>query len=205
MRLFFILVLIHIVVVTIFRYVLVNDDLFYNGLSHQLSYERMDEMLDTTKKWEWLSYVMLPIILFLKIFLTATSLFTGALILGVETSFKKLMHEAVQAEFVMVLPGVVKLLWFSFVRLDYSLQDLQYFSPLSVFSLFNSAEVESWLIYPLQLLNLFEVAYWCVLAWLLRDVLNRDFAGSLGFVAGTYGMGLLLWIILVMFLTVSLT
>lgn len=184
------------------EFVLISDNLIYQSLGSQLSYERITEMLEAGKQWKWLSYVLLPIILLLKLFFVAVCFAIGALVLGIEGKFKEYMRVAITAEFVLLLIGVIKLFWFSLVQTNYTLESLQYFAPLSVFSLFNI--VEPWLVYPLQLLNVFELAYWCVLAYCLKDILERKFSNSLGFVASTYGVGLLLWVVLVMFLTVSM-
>lgn len=186
-------------------YVLISDDLVFSALGDQLSYERINDIIDSDKKFRWLSYLLLPIFLLLKFFMVGFSLSLLGIMTGIENSFIQFFKSVVVAEFVFVLPFLLKVLWFGFIQTDYSLSDIQYFSPLSIFGLFQPEEVQSWLIYPLQLLNLFELAYWCILAWQLKDLLNRDFAGSLGFVASTYGVGLLLWVIFVMFLTVSLT
>jgi hypothetical protein len=125
--------------------------------------------------------------------------------LNIETGFKKFFSAAITGEFVFLIPSFIKLLWFGFIKTNYTLQDLQYFSPLSAIGLFNPTELDPWFVYPIQLLNLFEVLYWVVLAYQLKPVLNEDFSGSLGFVGRTYGVGLVIWVILVMFLTVSIS
>lgn len=129
----------------------------------------------------------------------------GAFLYGYENSFKTFFRITINAEFVFLIPIIIKIIWFSFFRTDYDLIDLKNFSPLSALDIAYQNSSELWYIYPLRLLNFFELAYWCILAYQLKDILNRDFAGSLGFVASTYGVGLLLWVIFVMFLTVSLT
>jgi hypothetical protein len=140
----------------------------------------------------------------MKITFVATCLSIGGIFAQLEESFSKFFHIAVNAEFIFVIPGIIKLFWFSFLDVNYTLQDLQYFSPLSVLNLMNQSQVEPVFLYPLQLLNLFEVAYWFVIAYELKPVLNNSFSYRLGFLAKTYGTGLLVWVIFVMFLIVSL-
>ncbi|WP_245859440.1 hypothetical protein [Spirosoma aerolatum] len=111
---------------------------------------------------------------------------------------------AIQAEMVLLLPSVIKLLWFLFVQTDYSLTDLQLFYPLSVLSLVGADSVAPYLLYPLQLTNLFELAYWLVLAYGVSQVIDIPMPKAVGLVAASYGSGLLVWVALVMFLTVSL-
>lgn len=205
MRLLLSLLLLYEILFFATDYLLVSDDLIYNSFADQISYERLMEIISDDKENKWLSYFIIPIFLLLRFFMVGLSLTTGGIIIGVENAFTRFFRLVIIAEFVFILPMLIKIFWFSFIQTDYSLIELQHFSPLSIFSLFNHTEVEPWLAYPLQILNLFELAFWCTLAWQLKKILDRDFAGSLGFVASTYGVGLLLWVILVMFLTVSLT
>jgi hypothetical protein len=108
------------------------------------------------------------------------------------------------AEFVFLIPTIFKLLWFLFIQTSYTLQDLQYFHPLSALSIFDPLSLEPWLVYPLQVLNIFEAIYWVVLACLLsKEFPELDINRSMGVVVGGYGTGLVIWVILVMFLTLT--
>jgi hypothetical protein len=182
-----------------------SEDLIYDSLIGQLSYERISEMLAQGKKWHWLTYVFLPILVFVKILFVVVCFSVGGLFLNIENGFKKFFSIATNAEFLFVVPGLIKLLWFSFIKTNYILQDLQYFAPLSAIILFNTTELDPWLVYPLDLLNAFELLYWFALAYQLKEVLNENLSGSIGFVAKTYGVGLFIWVILVMFLVVSIS
>jgi hypothetical protein len=187
------------------EYFLISDELIYDSLINQLSYERISEMLNQGKEWQWLSYVFLPILVFVKILFVVACFSIGALFLDIENGFKKFYTIAVNAEFVFIAPGLIKLFWFSFLKIDYTLLDLRNFSPLSMFSFFNQTELDPWLVYPLQLLNAFELLYWVVLAYQLQKVLGESLSGSIGFVSKTYGAGLFIWVIFVMFLIVSIS
>lgn len=185
-------------------FILLSEDIYYNTFNEQLSFERINELINLNKKWSWVIYAITPIFYLFKFFIVSICLLIGAFLLRVDVSQKSLIKIVLISEFVFIIPSIIKLLWFSLVQTDYTLINLQYFSPISAFSLFELTDVQPWLFYPLQLLNVFELLYWCVLAYQLKNILNRDFVGSLGFVASTYGVGLLLWVIFVMFLTVSL-
>jgi hypothetical protein len=114
------------------------------------------------------------------------------------------------ADFVYVLAGLVKLVYLIFFKEVNTLDDLQ-FTPFSIMEMLNSKRVDSLFIYPLSLINIFEVAYFLVLAWLLVDVVNETneerpvkFGQSLKLVTASYGSGLLLWVLVVMFITLNL-
>ncbi len=55
--------------------------------------------------------------------------------------------------------SIVKLVWVKFFVENLTLEYLQFFVPLSLSSMFNPVSLSKWLIYPLQTLNLFEIAY----------------------------------------------
>jgi len=186
------------------EYLLLYNDLYYDFFN-QLAYERVSEIIESGKKWKWLSYSLIPFFLLIKLFSVGICLSVGGLIVGVENGFKKFFTVAVYAEFIFLIPVVSKIIWFLFFDNDYTLKDLQYFSPLSAFSFLNPKEIEPWLVYPIQLLNLFELLYWLALAYQLKDVLGKSFKASLGFVAATYGVGLFIWVVLITFLIVTIS
>ncbi len=202
-RLFLTVCVSYLIIGVTSEYVLVSDYLLYDFWIDQLSYERISEMLEQGRNWKWLSYLLLPIILLLKLFLVSVCLTIGALIINFNKEFEDFFRTALVAEFIFLLPLLIKLFWFSLFQTNYSLPDLQYFYPLSALSLFNPQDIETYLIYPLQLINLFEVAYWILLAKGVQSGTNTGFYSSLGFVASSYGVGLLLWVIVVLFLTVN--
>lgn len=182
---------------------LVDDSLYYEFWQDQLSHDRIEKMLEDGKKWKWLSYLLSPIFLLIKCFLIFSCLYIGCFVCQLGGRMIDLFKIVLLAHFVALLPILVKIFWFGFFRSDFGLADVYHFSPLSVIGIIDSNEIEPWLVYPLRMLNLFEVAYWCILAWQLKGFLGRDFTGSLVFVASTYGLGLLLWMVLVMFISVS--
>lgn len=187
------------------NHILVTEDLYYSFFNEQMSFERISEFIAVSKRIEWVIYLIIPLYLLLKLFVVACCLSTGALLFGYNVNFSKFFYAALFADLVFIIAPILKLIWFGIISTEYSLTDLQYFLPLSALNLFDPSQLESWLVYPLQLLNIFEVLYWCSLAYHLKNILNKDFVSSLGFVASTYGVGLLLWVIIFMFLTVSLS
>lgn len=184
---------------------LVSDNMYYATLGEQVSYERIDEMLALQEKWEWVGYAFIPIIYLLKFSLIAMCLSVGVLLGNLKISFNKLFQIALIAEAVFLLPAFIKIIWFMLIKTDYGLEDLQYFYPLSLLSIFDVEKLAQWWIYPLQLLNFFELVYWFVLSYGLHMVLKKSVKDMLGVVLSTYGVGLLLWVVLVTFLTVNMS
>lgn len=187
------------------NYVLISDEMYFDLFGEQLAYDRIAQLIETSNDWMWIGYVALPLLLLLKFFLVASCLTIGTLILGTPATFKSLFRIAVLAEFVLFIPSIIKIFWFGVFHVDYTLQDLQFFSPLSVLSLVDRESVEPWLLYPLQLLNVFELVYWLVLAYGLYELTSERYSKMLGLVAASYGTGLLLWVVFIVFLTINLT
>lgn len=200
-----ILISLYLLLQIISDYLLYSDDLLYDFLGSQLSDERIYEILNDTKKWKWATYLVVPLYLAIKVFFITFCLSVGGLLIGLEDGFRKLFSVIINSEFVLLIPFVIKLTWFSVFNTDYDLEDLQNFAPLSVLSLFDQKEIESWMIYPLQLLNIFELLYWLALSYQLKEITGKTFLGNFEFVASTYGVGLLLWVVFVIFLIVSVS
>lgn len=201
--LFSIIILSSITLSYMFNYFLVDNNLYYAYFENKLSYERIDEMLYSKEKWSWVSYSLVPLFYFIKFGLITITLLTGAFMFNFKIEIRKIFKIVIFSEIVFLLPVLLKILWFSFLQTNYTLEDLQFFSPLSLLNLFEPNEVDSWWVYPLKLLNLFEVAYWVIISILLVKITKETFDKMLGLVLSSYGIGLVLWVVFITFLTVS--
>jgi len=109
------------------------------------------------------------------------------------------------AEIPFLLVPLIKLFWFLFIQTQYNFNDLQYFYPLSALQLFEIKTLATWQIYPLQLLNVFEMVYWVLLAYWLKRLLNITLTKGMEVVIASYGTGLLLWVVFVTFVSLNAT
>lgn len=182
---------------------LVGDELYYNFFSGQMSANQIEEIVITTKKWEWAGYALLVGFYLLKFLLISICLTIGLLLSNYAVPFKRLFFIVMSSELIFLVSPILKIFWFWFFQTDYTLTDLQYFSPLSLLSLINRDSIEPWLVYPAQLVNIFEVAYWLLLAYGLCKVTGERFSRMFELVASSYGLGLLLWTVFIVFLTVN--
>lgn len=200
---FFVFTLILLLITYVNNAILVTDDLIFDFYGEQLTYERIEELIENSDKWQWIIYPVLPIYYLLKFFIVAICLYIGILLAGSSVSFNKIFNVAMFSELVFLIMPIIKLVWFSIFYTDYTLHDLQIFSPLSLLSLINRESIELWLVYPLQVVNLFEVAYWLLLAYGLHRVTSERYQRMFELVASSYGLGLLLWTVFIVFLTVN--
>jgi hypothetical protein len=181
----------------------VTEELFYQSLGEQVAMERLEQLWAESQKWAWVGYVALPVLYLLKFLLVSLCIVTGALMANIKISFKQVFQIALVAEVVFFVPILLRLGWFAFVQTDYQLAEMQYFMPLSLANLFDISKLEIWWVYPFQVANLFEVAYWFLLAYGLHLHTQREYPAMLQLVLSSYGSGLLLWVVMVMFLNVN--
>ena len=208
---FLTIVILEIITAFSIQYLFVGEQLYYQSFGEQLTLERIDLMLELTKKYQWLNYTLIPVIILLRVFYTSVFLFIGVFFSELEIEFGKLFKIALLTEFIYVVAGVAKLAILIFFKQVNTLEDLQ-FQSLSVIELIDNKNVDMLFIYPLSLLNVFELGYFLVLAWLLVGVINEaneerpvKYGKSLQIVTVSYGSGLLLWVVLVMFLTLNMS
>lgn len=181
------------------------DELLANSLYEIFTEQKVEEIL-TNPNRSWLSFVIIPFFLLLKITTVSLLLDFGFFLFRKDVRFKNLVTIVIYSEFIFIIVIIVSIFWFFYIKTDYTLEDIQYFYPLSALSLIGYEEIEPWFIYPLQVLNLFEIAYWFTLAYLISKELN-DTVSTIGLqiVASSYGIGLLIWVITIMFLTLSIS
>jgi hypothetical protein len=185
-------------------YLYLTSSLYYQSLGEQLTVDRIAKLIEFSQKWQWLGYLFIPIVVLLRVSFTTICLYTGFFLANFKVRFKDLFKVALLADFVFVLAGIVKLVILIFFKEVNTLNDLQ-FQPLSIMEVFDRTKVDAMLLYPLSLISVFELLYWLVLAWLLTGLVEKSFGNSLKTVATSYGTGLALWVLFVMFLTVNLT
>lgn len=152
-----------------------------------------------------MTYLIILISLLIKISIISTILDVGCFFFGKEIKYKKLFNIVVKAEFIFLLVIVFKTVWFYVFQQDYNLEDLQYFYPLSALNIIGYESLQTWFIYPFQVLNLFELAYWFILAYLIGKELNENTDKGFSIVASSYGLSLLIWVVGVMFFTLNIS
>lgn len=185
--------------------VLPFNEILLNSLSEQLSADRIQNFISTQKKWEWLTYIIFPLLLLFKWLLTSIAMYTGTIFFEFKATFKELFRIVLLSEIVFLVLALVKFLWFFIYKDHLTLEYVQFFQPLSLSNLFNVGELEPWFIYPVQSFNLFELSYWFSLAFLLSKKLDMPFWKSFDFVLSTYVIGFLIWLVFVSFFILNLS
>lgn len=184
---------------------LVNEIVYYNTFSEQLTYDRAAELYGILRKRFWLTYPLFPIILLIKVTSVSLVIYAGVLLSGFQRQIPlaRVIRVVTSAEIIFVLAAAVKVLWFCFFAGNYTLTDINFFYPASLINLFSRQEVDSLWIFPLQTMNLFHLFYILLLIYGLKVSGKLTGAISEKVVAGTYLPALLVWIAFIMFLNVK--
>ncbi len=180
------------------------DNLIYNSIADKLSTKQISDYFEFQDKWKWVGYIILPILFVIKTSSIACVCYIGVFFFSSkQITFKKLFDIVITAEFMFLLVPIFKILWFYFFQTNFTLEDIQYFYPLSALNIVGYEGLEPWLIYPFQVLNLIELAYWLVLAYYIGKATETTMDQGLKIVASSYGSALLLWVVVIMFFTLN--
>jgi hypothetical protein len=200
------MVVLYLVIAFIIDRFILTKDVYYRGFAEQMTAERIEAFLEMRNEYWWMQFLSPVIIVGIKASFTALCITIGIILIGQDITFAKAFKVALLAECVFVLAMAVQVaggLWFVEVRVP---DDYANFAPLSLLQLFDPAALALWMKHPLRTVNLFEVAYMLVLAWLVRPLLKkRSFRQTFGLVAASYGVGLLLWVVVLAFLLLQVS
>jgi len=202
---FITLVILTLIISFLSKELLNTDQLIVNSLAERLTSDQLHEAITIKEKWQWVGYMIIPLLLIIKVSIIAAILDVGLFFFEKEIKYKTIYFFVTKAEFIFLGVIILKTIWFYVFQVNYTLEDLQYFYPLSILNILDYKEFQPWFIYPLQVLNLFELAYWFILAYLLGKELKGSIYKGLSIVASSYGVLLIIWIISVMFFTLNMS
>ena len=206
---FLIVLFAHIFILYFTSYFLEINSKIIDFLAKDYPSSVVQNYIESQKKWWWVSYVTTPVLIGIKVLLVAFCLnFVKIISEKLENvKFRDILTVVLIAEFVFIIAGFYKFFNFYLIDTDYTLETLQTYYPLSLINYKEAISTEKWLAYPLQLANVFELMYWGVLAWGIWQLADKkiSYQRSLGYVALTYGVGLLFWVGVVCFLILSVS
>ena len=204
-----IVILIFLFIIYLDKTYISTDSKIFDFLAKDYPSSVVQNYMESQKKWWWVSYVITPIMIGIKVLLVAFCLnFVKIISEKLEdVKFRDILTVVLIAEFVFIIAGFYKFFNFYLIDTDYTLETLQTYYPLSLINYKEAISTEKWLAYPLQLLNVFELMYWGILAWGIWELADKkiSYQRSLGYVALTYGIGLLFWVGVVCFLILSIS
>lgn len=203
-QLFLIYGFLYVLVAWLTNYFVLNEIFFYNYLGGSLSADGIKEYLGMRAHYMWFSYALLPVFVVIKIFLTAACIYSGALYFRLSLSWNQTVRITLVAELALIAGNVLKFFWLLYAP-PANDKMYFYFFPFSLTQFFRPGDLATYWWYPLQTINLFELAYWLLLAAGLKTFLGGSFKKMLGLVLATYGLALLIWMAFLVFVSLQLS
>lgn len=176
-----------------------TKEFYFNILNGILSENRIESFIETKMKYEWIGYFFIPVFLLLKLFVVSCLIYIGLNISDYSTNFKSLFCIVTIAESTMVIASLFKLCYIVIFNIT-DIEVLKRFFPLSIITFFNLKNIPFYLVYPLQQINIFELGYWLLLAYGIKTLENVDFKKALKITSLSYGVGLVIWSIFIVFI-----
>lgn len=182
-------------------FLITEKDLLASYL-RSFSEEQALGILETSKNWKWLSYLFSVLLLASKTLLVGSILWLATFLINNQISFSKLFLVGIKSQVIFILKPYI-LLVLVLLNSDSKLEIISNFTPLSLFSLFKGQSLDGYLAFLFQSLNLFEVAYWFLLAYFLSKELKSTLNDGLKVVVSSYIPAFVLWLVTVTFFLVS--
>jgi hypothetical protein len=199
------IVLANYVLIWLSKNVLIDENVFYNTFSEQLTYDRSLKLFESSKKMGWVIYVFYPLVLMIKVTLVSFAVYVGLFFSnGFEhVSFSSLFKVVIASEIAFILSGLAKFFWFCFFVNSYTINDIEFFYPLSLINFFKRSELQKIWIYPLQTINIFHFLYILFMAVGLRRVCSMTKTDSEKLILVSYPVLVILWNVIIMFLVID--
>jgi hypothetical protein len=122
-------------------------------------------------------------------------IWVGCFMYGYRVTYAQCWGVVIGAEFIFLVPEVIKILWFMTVETDPSYDDIRSFYPLSLIEFFDYYEIDKRYAYPLRALNVFEIAYWFLLVSGIHHFARKEKKIVWLIVACSYILLFFLWLI----------
>jgi len=189
----------------ILRFLIISDDLIVDYYYTQYSYERIKELLEFRSNWYWVSIVVTSIFILVKVHLISVWILTGTVFFGLKVRFKQIFKAVIIAEYVWLVPVIIKIIWFGLIRSDYSLSDIFDLKPISLMIFLNEENVNQWLLFPIRAMNILQLTYIAVLSFVMAKVIDTTVTDSFQFTVPVYGMGFIIWVVFITFLSMNIS
>ena len=189
----------YILITWISNNIIITESFYFSSFGNVFSIKKIEEIILFNKKNEWVSYILLPLINVIKYTLVSIIIFIGVKLFEIELTYKKCFKITLLAELITLISSITRTLYlYIFPPINY--EYLQNFNPLGLSELLNNFTIPKYLVYPIQQLNLFEVGYWLLLAYGIKTLGNINYKKALKITSLSYGVGLVIWCIFIVFL-----
>ena len=145
-----------------------------------------------------IQFFSIPFIYLWKITVIGFVLWVGCFLFGYRITYSQCWSVVLAAEFVFIIPELLKIGWFLFVKTDPTLPEIRAFYPLSLMNFFDYETLDKKFAYPLRALSVFEIFYILIL---VRGVnyfafrMHKKNQATWWIVSTSYVLIFLLWLI----------
>jgi hypothetical protein len=108
-------------------------------------------------------FLSIPFVYLWKFTVIAFVIWVGCFMFGYRVTYVQCWGVVIAAEYIFLIPEVLKILWFMVVHTDPSYNDISGFYPFSLMHFVDFQTLDKRWAYPLRALNLFEILYWILL------------------------------------------
>lgn len=142
-----------------------------------------------------LKFLSVPFVYAWKFTVIAFVIWVGCFMFGYRVTYAQCWGVVIGAEYIFLIPEILKILWFMTAETDPSLSDISAFYPLSLMHFFDYYAIDKRWAYPLRALSLFEIAYWVLLVEGIQHYARKDKKYIWIIVSCSYILIFLLWLL----------
>lgn len=197
--LFLVIAGLYIINASIIRFFYVDDTFFFNSYGGKFDSEGANKIMELDKNWGFIKLLFIPITLFVKISFVVICIYIGIFLSEIKIAIRELFKIVTIAEITFLLFTLIRTI-LVFNHSFTSFEDLGNFAPFRIIPFANINSFPDWLKIPIGIINSIEILYWLVLSFLLAKLMDWSFIKSFLFIIKTYVLGLLIWILFIVFI-----
>ena len=142
-----------------------------------------------------LKFLSVPFVYAWKFTVIAFVIWVGCFMFGYRVTYTQCWGVVIGAEYIFLIPEILKIIWFIAVQTDPTLSDISAFYPLSLMHFFDYYSIDKRWAYPLRAINLFEIAYWVLIVEGIQHYARKDKKYIWIIVACSYILIFFLWLL----------
>ena len=142
-----------------------------------------------------IKFLSIPFVYLWKFLVIAFVIWVGCFMFGYRVTYTQCWGVVVAAEYIFLVPEILKILWFMFVETDPTYNDISGFYPLSLIHFVDIELLDRRWAYPLRALNLFEILYWFLLVEGIHHYARKEKRYVWIIVTCSYVLIFFLWLI----------
>jgi hypothetical protein len=142
-----------------------------------------------------LKFVSIPLVYAWKFTVIAFVIWIGCFMFGYRVTYRQCWGVVIAAEFIFLVPEVLKIMWFMVVETNPAYHEIGKFYPLSLTHFVDFDNIDRRYGYPIRALNLFEVMYWFLLVNGIHFYARKDKKYVWLIVACSYILIFALWLL----------